>query len=196
MKAKFVIFSFVYKHVIGLSAARCFYVRRHPLILGAKYISIGKNCRVGDFLWLHAIDRYNGVAYEPNIKIGDNFHANNNLHIAAICSVSIGDNVLLGSNILITDHSHGIYTVNPGCSLLSTPPFERVLGPGSITIGDNVWIGDGAKLIGNISIGNGVVIGANAVITKSIPNGCIVVSYNKIIKKWDDVSQSWLVSKN
>lgn len=42
-------------------------------------------------------------------------------------------------------------------------------------IGDNVTISSGAKIIGNIKIGNNVTIGANAVVTKDIPDGAIVV---------------------
>lgn len=49
-------------------------------------------------------------------------------------------------------------------------------------IGDRVFIGTGAKLLGNIIIGNDVRIGANAVVTKNIPDSCTVVGYNKIIK--------------
>ena len=41
-------------------------------------------------------------------------------------------------------------------------------------IGDNVYIGSGAKLIGKIHIGNNVAIGANAVVTKDVPDNCIV----------------------
>lgn len=41
-------------------------------------------------------------------------------------------------------------------------------------IGNNVYISSGAVLMGNVRIGNNVIIGANSVVTKSIPDGCIV----------------------
>ena len=51
-------------------------------------------------------------------------------------------------------------------------------------IGDNVFIGAGAKILGPIKIGNGAVIGANAVVTKNVPDNCTVVGVPaKIIKK-------------
>lgn len=50
-------------------------------------------------------------------------------------------------------------------------------------IGDNVYVGAGAKIIGGITIGNNVKIGANSVVTKDVPDNCTVVGYNKIIKK-------------
>ena len=42
-------------------------------------------------------------------------------------------------------------------------------------LGDNVYIGPGAKVIGNVKIGNNVAIGANAVVTKSFPDDSVVV---------------------
>jgi len=42
-------------------------------------------------------------------------------------------------------------------------------------IGDNVYIGPGAKIIGNIKIGNNAAIGANCVVTKDVPENGVVV---------------------
>ena len=42
------------------------------------------------------------------------------------------------------------------------------------TIGDNVFIAPGAKIFGNITIGNNVAIGANAVVTKSFPDNSLI----------------------
>jgi serine O-acetyltransferase len=41
-------------------------------------------------------------------------------------------------------------------------------------IGNNVYISSGAVIVGNVIIENDVIIGANAVVTKSVPSGCIV----------------------
>ena len=55
---------------------------------------------------------------------------------------------------------------------------------GAPVIGDNVYIGPGAKLFGPITIGNNVSIGANAVVNKSFPDSCVVVGVPaKIIKQ-------------
>ena len=51
-------------------------------------------------------------------------------------------------------------------------------------IGDNVEIHSGAKIIGPVRIGNNVIIGANAVVTKDIPDNCVVAGIPaKIIKE-------------
>lgn len=52
---------------------------------------------------------------------------------------------------------------------------------GAPKIGEDVFIGAGAKLIGNITVGDRVRIGANAVVTKDIPADCTVVGANQII---------------
>ena len=46
---------------------------------------------------------------------------------------------------------------------------------GSPIIGDNVYIGTGAKIIGGIRIGNNVRIGANCIVAKDVPDNCVVV---------------------
>jgi len=48
-------------------------------------------------------------------------------------------------------------------------------GSGSPVIGNNVYIGCGAKIIGNVHIGDNVRIGANCVVVKDIPDNCTVV---------------------
>lgn len=50
-------------------------------------------------------------------------------------------------------------------------------------IGNNVYIGPGAKIFGGVRIGNNVRIGANAVVCKNIPDGATVVGANKIIEQ-------------
>ncbi len=51
-------------------------------------------------------------------------------------------------------------------------------------IGDNVYVGAGAKILGPIRIGNNVVIGANAVVTQDVPDNCVVAGVpGKIIKR-------------
>ena len=48
-------------------------------------------------------------------------------------------------------------------------------GPGTPTLGNNVYLGAGAKIIGKVVIGNSVRVGANAVVTKDVPDNATVV---------------------
>ena len=58
---------------------------------------------------------------------------------------------------------------------------ERHLGYGVPHIGNGVFIGAGAKILGNITIGDNVKIGANAVVTIDVPSDSTVVEFNKIL---------------
>jgi serine O-acetyltransferase len=59
---------------------------------------------------------------------------------------------------------------------------SRVDDPCAPTIGNNVDIGIGAKLLGRITIGDNVLIGANAVVTRSVPADSIAVGIPAVIK--------------
>lgn len=64
-----------------------------------------------------------------------------------------------------------------------TPTKENSKERRHAIIGENCMLGTGCKIIGDITIGNNVTIGANAVITKDIESGVVVVGNNRIIRK-------------
>lgn len=49
-------------------------------------------------------------------------------------------------------------------------------------IGNRVYLGAGAKILGSVTIGDGAMIGANAVVTKDVPAGAKVVGANRLLK--------------
>jgi lipopolysaccharide O-acetyltransferase len=169
------------------------YLGRGPKVFGLEHITLGNNFRVGEGLWLHAIPQYLAFTYQPHVEIGENFSASDHLHIACCNKITIGRNVLMGSKIHITDHSHGVYSGENQSSPYEAP-FERKLGSsGPVTIGDNVWIGDNVVVLPNTSIGSGSIIGANSVVAKDIPSNVIAVGCPaKIVKVWSDEESKWL----
>lgn len=166
-------------------------IGKYCKFLGHEKISFQGSAHFGDFCWVQAIIHYRNKNFNSAIQIGKNFHANNNLHIGCTGKIVIGDNVLIGSNVSILDHGHGHYdTLNS--SSPETPPILRELSDGCIIIEDNVWIGEGAKILGSLSIGKGSIIAANAVVTKDVPNNCIVAGIpSKVIKIWCSEKQGW-----
>jgi len=70
-------------------------------------------------------------------------------------------------------------TVMQQVTIGSKDPGENV----APVIEDDVYIGAGAKVLGAIRIGRGVVIGANAVVTRDVPSYCTVVGANRILRK-------------
>lgn len=76
-------------------------------------------------------------------------------------------------------HNRGIIVTNanigPCCTLIGPITIGRNFNdPISPTIGSNVIVSTGARIIGSVNIGNHVVVGANAVVVKDVPNNVVV----------------------
>ena len=126
------------------------------------------------------------------IIIGNNVQINDYVHIAAVESIVIEDNVLMASKIYISDHNHGDYeTVNSDSPI--TLPIERKLFFKPILIEQNVWLGESVCVLQGVTIGKGSIIGALSVVTKNIPPYCIAVGNPaKVIKEYDFITKRWL----
>lgn len=149
-------------------------------LIGGKYITIGNNVVFRKLCILTAHDKYYKQKFSPSIVIGDNCCFGQHNHITAINEIKIGNGVLTGSWVTITDNSHGKTDVES----LHTPPIGRELySKGKIIIDDNVWIGDKATILPGVHIGTGSIIAANAVVTKDIPPFSIVIGNSNIIIK-------------
>ena len=59
-------------------------------------------------------------------------------------------------------------------SMKKSPVEREIYSKGAVRIGNNVWIGDKATILPGVTIGDGVIIGANSVVTKNIPDYCVV----------------------
>lgn len=97
--------------------------------------------------------------YGCNIYIGENFFANFNFTVLDEAEVRIGDNAFIGPDVSIYTACHPI---DPG---------ERASGDEwaePVTIGNDVWIGGGAKILPGVTVGDGAIIGAGAVVTRDV----------------------------
>lgn len=97
-----------------------------------------------------------GITIPFDTKIGSGFYIGHFGQIVVNRNAVIGKNCNLSQGVTIGVANRGL---RKGCP----------------TIGDNVYIGPGAKLFGNINVGNNVAIGANCVVTKDIPDNSVVV---------------------
>jgi lipopolysaccharide O-acetyltransferase len=135
---------------------------------GLSSVSMGEGFTAGDGLWLEAIMRHNEQNFTPRIVIGKHVRVSHSVHIAATNLVEIGDHVLMGSKVMITDHNHGQYSREH--SSPDTAPALRLLDHDRrVFIGRNVWLGDGVVVTPGATIGDGCVIGANSVVVGRIP---------------------------
>lgn len=81
-----------------------------------------------------------------------------------VTGIFVSEGAKIGKDCVI------FHQVTIGSNMLPGSP-----GHGSPTLGDNVYIGCGAKIIGSVKIGNNVRIGANCVVTRDVPDNATVV---------------------
>lgn len=127
---------------------------------------------------------------------GDNVEINDYVHITAMQGVSIGNNVLIASKVYISDSTHGSYSGDEYDSSPHSIPKERPLVTKKVTIGDNVWLGEFVSVLPGVNIGSGTIVGANSVVTKSLPANVIAVGSPAIpIKRFNGETQRWEMYK-
>lgn len=152
-------------------------------LIGEKYIQVGHHFFTRSRLRIEAYDEFKGERFQPQVIIGDNVCFNFDCHIGCIQKVEIGNNVLIGSRVLIIDHSHGLFTKE---QLNLTPADRPLVSKGDVIIEDNVWIGEGAAILAGVTIGKSSIVAANAVVTKDVPPNSIVAGVPaKVIKSID-----------
>lgn len=126
------------------------------------------------------------------LRFGKDCKLNDRVHIVAHESVQIGDDVLMASNIFISDTSHGDYS-SGGQEGPDVPPDRRLIVTEPVVIGDRVWIGEGVCVLPGVTIGAGSIIGSNSVVTHSVPAGAIAVgSPARVVKMWDESKRLWV----
>ena len=108
-----------------------------------------------------------------NIKVGKN------VLIKACCrfqdqgGIEIGDGCLIGHNVTIATLNHDL-----------NPEKRQSICPHPVKIGKNVWVGSDCTILPGVTIGDGAIIGAGSVVTKSVPNNTIVVGNPaKVLRK-------------
>ena len=104
-------------------------------------------------------------AYGRNIYIGEHVFLNVLCTILDCNEVHIGHDVMIGPNVQIYTAAHELQAE------------ARILGwevAKPIVIEDNVWIGGGAILLPGVSIGRNAVVGAGAVVSRSVPANIVV----------------------
>jgi lipopolysaccharide O-acetyltransferase len=162
---------------------------------GLSSIEMGEDFSAEDGLWLEAITKYNDQQFLPRIIIGNHVRVSRWVHIAATHHVEIGDRVLLGSKVIVTDHNHGHYS-REHTSPYIAPSLRPLDDDQRVVIGRNVWLGDGVVVTPNSSIGEGSVIGANSVVRGCIPPFTIAAGAPaRTLKVFNFDTQTWGDSK-
>jgi acetyltransferase-like isoleucine patch superfamily enzyme len=129
-------------------------------VVGTADIAIGDHSRIGDLVQL-------GTEEGGRIRIGEHVRLNRGCTVFAYGELTIGDHTLVGEYATIRDANHGI---RKGEHIRSQPHEVR-----QVRIGMDVWIGRGACILPGVTVGDGCIVGANSVVTKSLPPNTIAV---------------------
>lgn len=147
---------------------------------GQKRIAIGDYTSIQGHSVLGCWEKYGEQQFTPSIIIGNHCSIGEYNHITACNKITIGDGLLTGRFVYIGDNAHGGLSWEES----SVPPINRQLrSKGEVKIGNNVWIGDKATILAGVTIGDNVIVAANAVVTKSVASNCVVAGVPaKILK--------------
>ena len=119
--------------------------------------------------------RWMGVKLGPNAGIGYGVY----LDVSGLHRLEIGKNAIIASEALILLHRRNLKCYYQGMNIHEIPMNEYYT-----KIGDNVQIGMRAMIMPGVTIGDGAVIGANAVVTKDVPPYAIVAGQPARIIKY------------
>ncbi|MBR5984358.1 MAG: serine acetyltransferase [Bacteroidales bacterium] len=113
--------------------------------------------------------KLNRLSYKSGIQIPDTTQIGKGFYIGHFGCIVISAQTIIGNNV----------NISQGITIGRTNRGEK---QGVPTIGNDVYIGPGAKIIGKINIGDNITIGANAVVTSDVPdNACVAGIPAKII---------------
>lgn len=159
--------------------ARSLIMWRPNTIFNEQYIEIGEDTLIGPGVSLSAgMVPGQECITSPVVKIGDRCLIGKGSGIVGHFSITIGNDVWTGHHVYITDQNHGYEDVSQPISRQSQP--ER-----PVVIGDQSWLGYGTVVLPGVTIGKHVVIGANSVVTKDVPDYSVAVGAPaKVIKTY------------
>ena len=127
-------------------------------LLKQLFAEVGENCYIES--------PYFGNWGGRNVHLGSNIYANAGLKLVDDTHIYIGDNTMLGPNVVIATAGHPIDPTLRSKGLQYNLP---------VRIGKNCWLGAGVIVMPGVTIGDDSVIGAGSVVTRDIPAGVVAV---------------------
>lgn len=151
-------------------------------IIGARHMHLADDVtlQVGAYVLVRP-----GSADAPGLVVGRGTLIGHHAHIVATRRVEIGEKVLIADRVYLSDNLHEYRDI-------TQPVMDQPLRQlGDLVIGDGSWIGENACLMG-CRIGRHVTVGANSVVTRDVPDHCVVAGAPAVIvRRYCATSGSW-----
>lgn len=155
---------------LGYLSARRFAAAKHNLLsktAAATLFPDAKNL---------SLDTSCFIKYHKNVTIGENVIIGSNCEIGALAKISLGNFVRI---------SRGVVLETATLDLDGPLPYTHIAKP--IVVEDGVWLGAHCIVLGGVTIGERSVVGAGAVVSKSVPPNSIVVG--SALRTWKMVKE-------
>lgn len=154
----------------------------------AHRMKIGDDVYFAPDTWLNVPEGVPGTV--PVIVVGNGCKIGRRCMFSARNLISVEEDVLFGPSVLITDHGHEF-------SDIEMPIYRQGLtAGGKVRIERNCWLSFGSAVIctsGELVLGRNSVVGANAVVTRSVPPYSVVVGNPaRIIRRFDPETRKWV----
>lgn len=156
-----------------------------PLFWTPEFVSLGADVLIWRDARIEGITRHGDQRFSPAIVIGDRVSLQSRAHIVAADRIEIGPDTTLSLDVTIldSDHSHAA----PGENVMEQPLLVL-----PVRIGANCFIGAGARILAGTRLGDGVIVGANAVVRGEFPSHCVIAGVPaRIIKCFDFAAGTW-----
>ena len=155
-------------------------------IFNEHYIHIGEGTMIGPHITLSAgMVPGQQCLSDPVVSIGDRCLIGKGSGIVGHFGIVIGNDVWTGHNVYITDQNHGYEDITRPISQQSMP--ER-----PVSIGDGSWLGHGSIVLPGATIGRHVVVGANSVVTGTLPDFCVAVGAPAVVVRQYVDGTGWI----
>jgi len=160
-------------------------VIRPPLLLTPECISIGRGVYIFDDARIEGISSYANKSFSPHIVLEDGVILNQRCHITAADTLVIGKNTTISFDVSIQDTDHEYED-------LSLPILKQPIKVSKTQIGENCFIGSGAKIQAGTILGRHCVVGTNAVVRGHFPDYCVIAGVPaRIIKQYNPTTNIW-----
>ncbi|WP_220487177.1 DapH/DapD/GlmU-related protein [Pseudoalteromonas sp. SR44-2] len=156
-----------------------------PLFISCEAVKLESNVLIGPHARIEVIYNWRDTQYNPSILIGSGVHIEQRCHITAAALLRIGQGTTILFDVLITDIDHEYQNIE-------IPMSQQPLIVKETTIGENCFIGSGAKINAGTTLGKHCIVGANAVVRGDFPDYCVIVGIPaKIVKRYNLATQAW-----
>lgn len=182
------LYSIIQKRVLKLGSIGAGSAIKFPFkIWNAPRIHLGKNVFIAENSFFSVVTEFKGQNYpDAQVTIQDGCCIGANFHVSATDRVTIGPNVLISDRVFIGTGFHDYADIK---TPIIHQPMKNV---GPVDIKEGAFIGINAVILPNVVIGKNSFVAASAVVSKSVPDYCVVGGIPaRILKRYNVTTSQW-----